>query len=388
MHEVSDVPGLPEEGQAEGQKGQENGTRKGRTTQQKIDKSGREIYEKGGQITVLTDKQCDVKSQTDEDKTYRVSYGLDKFTCECPYHLHGKGCRCKHIAAVQYMLLQETKSPPKEEKSIDEVELKCPKCKSKEYVKNGKDKECKSGEKQRYKCKKCKRRFRDNLGFEHRQTASLFITLVLMLNGMRIAPFRIQMVLQHLSVDVHVDTITRWLEHYVGVVEEYTSPIKPPNLGSELGADEKRQDVKGKENYFVMAMDLHTRFILAWCTTACKQRYDATELLKAAVAKAGKPYPILITDGLAGYHTAFKNVAGSLKGFFMHITHTERVQQHQQAGEGQQHVCRSYQPGPGDKQRELAGLPHLPAVLQLHPATQRNRRQDSSRGCRHHSTWP
>ena len=86
-------------GKRKGQKGQENGTRKGRTTQQKIDKSGREIYEKGGQITVLTDKQCDVKSQTDEDKTYRVSYGLDKFTCECPYHLHGKGCRCKHMAA-------------------------------------------------------------------------------------------------------------------------------------------------------------------------------------------------------------------------------------------------------------------------------------------------
>ena len=36
------------------------------------------------------------------------------------------------------------------------------------------------------------------------------------------------------------------------------------------------------------------------------------------------------------------------------------------------------QPGPGDKRREL-GLPHLPAVLQLHPATQWNRRQDSPR---------
>lgn len=61
-----------------------------------------------------------------------------------------------------------------------------------------------------------------------------------MLNGMLIPPFRIQMVLAHMSIDVHVDTISRWLEHYVTLVEKYANPIQPPNLGSELGADEKR----------------------------------------------------------------------------------------------------------------------------------------------------
>ena len=70
-----------QKGRRKGRKGQKKGPRKGRTTQQNIDSSGREIYEKGGQITVLTDKRCDVKSQTVEGKTYRVSYGLDKFTC-------------------------------------------------------------------------------------------------------------------------------------------------------------------------------------------------------------------------------------------------------------------------------------------------------------------
>ena len=188
-------------------------------------------------------------------------------------------------------------------------------------MKKGKDKECKSGEKQRFRCKKCNRRFGDNPGFERRQTAAVFITLALLLNGMGLGPSRIQVVLKHMNVDVHVDTIDRWLEHYVGLVEKYTSPIQPPNLGSALGADEKRRDVKGEENY-VMAMCIDTRFIPAWCTTACKQSHDATKLLKAAVAKAGKPYPILITDGLAGYHTAFKKVFGSLKGFFMHETST------------------------------------------------------------------
>ena len=143
--------------------------------------------------------------------------------------------------------------------------------------------------------------------------------MALLLNGMGLGSFRIQVVLKHMNVDVHVDTIARWLEYYVGLVEKYTSPIQPSNLGSGLGADEKRRDVKGKENYFVMAMRIDTRFIPAWCTAACKQSHDTTKLPKAAVAKAGKPYPILITDGLDGHHATFKNVFGSLKGFFMHI---------------------------------------------------------------------
>ena len=50
-------------------KGRKNGSQKGRTTGQKLDKNGREIYEKGGQITVLTYKRCDVKSQTVKGKT-------------------------------------------------------------------------------------------------------------------------------------------------------------------------------------------------------------------------------------------------------------------------------------------------------------------------------
>ncbi len=70
--------------------------RRGRTPQQNIDSGGRSIYGQGDQITVLTDRRCDVKSQSREGVTYRVSYGCGKFTCECPYHVAGKGRRCKH----------------------------------------------------------------------------------------------------------------------------------------------------------------------------------------------------------------------------------------------------------------------------------------------------
>ena len=326
-----------------------------------------------------------MKSQSREGVTYRVSYGCGKFTCECPYHVHGKGCRCQHIAAVEYMLLQNAESSAMKETIIDEMKLKCTECGSQEYVKNGHDTECKSGKKQRYKCKECRHRFRDNPGFEGRHTAAVFITLARMLNGMELSPVRIQLVLKHLTVDLHVDTVSRWLAHYATLVEKYTSPIQPPNLGSKMGADEKRQDVKGEEDC-VMAMCIATRAILARETTADKMSYDATKLLEAA--KAGKPYPILITDGLSIHHTAFKRVFGALKGFFIHISdiHIRNEFSDTSTQERVRHVRRSHQAGPGHKQRELAGLPHLPAGLQLHQAAQRNRRQDPGRGRRHQDT--
>ena len=272
------------------------------------------------------------------------------------------------------MLLKETVSSPKGKLIIGEVGQKCPECGKERYVLNGKD----DSGKQRYLCKLCDRRFRDNLGFEYRHTSPMFITLALMLNGAGMSPFNIQIMLEHLSVKVHVDTISRWLEYYVELVEKYTGTMQPPDLGSRLGADEKRQDVKGEENYFVMAMDLATRFILAWETTADKMSHDATNLLKAAKAKAGKP---CITDGLSGHHTAFKRVFGVLKGFFIHLRDIHMRNELANTSK-QERVNSTFagRTGPGHKQRELAGLPHLHTVS--HPPARRNRRQDAGRGSR------
>ena len=44
-----------------------------------------------------------------------------------------------------------------------------------------------------------------------------------------------------------------------------------------------------------------------------------TNLLQMAKAKAGKTRRIAITDGLSGYHIAFKYAIGILRGFTMHI---------------------------------------------------------------------
>lgn len=76
--------------------------------------------------------------------------------------------------------------------------------------------------------------FQDNLGFEYHQVLYLYITLALMLTGMGMAA-NIQMTLNHLGVEVHVDIITRTLKHYSSVADEYARTIKPPCVGGQVG---------------------------------------------------------------------------------------------------------------------------------------------------------
>ena len=108
-----------------------------------------------------------------------------------------------------------------------------------------------------------------------------------------------------------------------------------------------------------MAMGLAACFILAWEATTGKMSHDATRLLKAAKAKAGKPYPILITGGLSGYHTAFKKVFGALKGLFLYLCGIHIRNEFANTSK-QEKVNSTFagRTGPGHKRRELAGLPH------------------------------
>ena len=188
----------------------------------------------------------------------------------------------------------------------------CSDCKKRKYTRDGWY-HGRHEKRQRYRCTVCKRRFRDNLGFEYRQVPRLYITLALMLSGMGMAAANIQMTLRHLGVEVHVDTITRILEHYSSVVEGYARTVKPPCVGDKWGCDEKYQKVRGRESYVVAVMDLATRFVLAWDISPTKEKYDAAPLLRAARDMAGRIPRLFITDGLERYHIAFK-VFHMLKG--------------------------------------------------------------------------
>ena len=149
----------------------------------------------------------------------------------------------------------------------------------------------------------------------------LYISITISLYGMGLSVNNIHQTLMVLSITVHVDTITRWLEHYVDRVEKYTDTLKPPCPGEQWGCDEKRYHVNGKDWWIVAVMDLSSRFILAWDVSATKQKYNAVPLLKAAKRKAGKIPRMFITDGLPQFSIAFKKVFRTLKNIHIRDIH-------------------------------------------------------------------
>ena len=86
-------------------------------------------------------------------------------------------------------------------------------------------------------------------------------------------------------------------------------------------------------------------------------------------------------------HAAFKKAFGALKGLFLHLRDIH-IRNEFAKTKKQERVNSAFagRTGPGHKQRELAGLPHLHTLL--HQAARRNRRRDTGRGSRHHDIGP
>ena len=88
--------------------------RNGRVPEQATTRRGRKICAKGGQIRAPTGNIWDVASQGTEGRWRKVQFACGRSTCECAYHMTGKGCRCQHIAAVEHLVLAGTESPMRE----------------------------------------------------------------------------------------------------------------------------------------------------------------------------------------------------------------------------------------------------------------------------------
>ena len=143
------------------------------------------------------------------------------------YRTTGKGCRRKHIAAVEHALLISPGDALGRKVDVREQDLARPDCREK-YSRDGWY-HGKHEKRQRYMCVTCKRWVRDNLGFECRQVPRLYITtLALMLSGMVMAAANIRMTLKYLRVRVHVDAITSTPEHHTRAVGEHAKTLKPP----------------------------------------------------------------------------------------------------------------------------------------------------------------
>ena len=160
--------------------------------------------------------------------------------------LHFTRRRCKHIAAIEHVLLITDVAPHGKPITIKKPELQCPDCKSREYIRAG-PYPGKYEKRQTYQCRACGRRFRDNLGMEYRQVPHAHISLTLSGSGLSAAS--IQLALNDLGTKVHVDTITRILKHYVELTESYTDTFKPPCTMTAM------RNSSGVQAYIMAVMD-------------------------------------------------------------------------------------------------------------------------------------
>ena len=100
------------------------------SSEQAITRRGLKICQKGDQIKTLTENRWDVASQSTENVWYRVSFDGKAPTCECPYHIKGEGRRCKHIAAIEHILLISEELSHDNHITIKKPEVQCPDCNS------------------------------------------------------------------------------------------------------------------------------------------------------------------------------------------------------------------------------------------------------------------
>mgnify|MGYP001596690991 CR=1 FL=1 len=274
------------------------------------------ILEKGNP-EVLNDFTYLVPSQTDSSKKYQVTH-LDSYTCECEdfkRRCRGRGLYCKHIKAIVIFEKLKNSYEVEETPIKREVELiieqqqkdNCPYCNSSELIKRG-VRLTQVGEKQRYSCLACKKRFVLSAIPKIKGNAKLVcLAMDCFYKGLSYRDIADQFK-QFYGLDLHHETIRRWILRFSEVMERYTKTIKPEIKGV-WNADETlilTKEGKNKENtnyhYVWNVMDNESKFILASeCSGRSRSSKDAQHVFEEALKQNGKiPFQIIV-DGYAGY---------------------------------------------------------------------------------------
>ncbi|MEK6889451.1 MAG: DDE-type integrase/transposase/recombinase [Nanoarchaeota archaeon] len=281
------------------------------------------ILEKGNPET-LDEFTYLVPSQFDSTKKYRVTH-IDSYSCECQDYerrCNGKGLYCKHIKAI--LLFEKVKESYEVEPQINrEIELIidtpkkdiCPQCSSENLIRSGIRKTT-IGQKQRYECKNCHKRFVLSPIKNIKGNAKLVcLAMDCYYRGLSYRDISAQFK-QFYNLDLHHETIRRWILKFSNVIEKYSKTIQPKIKGV-WNADETlilTKEGKNKENtnyhYVWNVMDNKSKFLLASeCSGRSRKSTDAQKVFTEAYKQNGKiPYQIIV-DGYAGYQD------GCLKAF-------------------------------------------------------------------------
>jgi len=258
-----------------------------------------------------------VPSQNSEKK-YKVTH-IDSYSCECQdfqRRCKGKGLYCKHIKAI--LLFEKLKAKyevkPELEKEIEliiETPQKdlCPSCNSENLIKSG-IRKTKIGNKQRYECKDCHKRFVLSPIPKIKGNSKLVcLAMDCYYRGLSYRDISHQFK-QFYNLDLHHETIRRWVLKFGKIMEKYSKNIQP-NIKGVWNADEtliltKRGKDKKNPNknydYVWNCMDNKTKFLLASINSGrSRSSKDAQKVFTEALNQNGKiPFQIIV-DGYKGY---------------------------------------------------------------------------------------
>ena len=290
-----------------------SGRKKNASSLKSIECKAARILSAGDQIKCIGSGRWGVRSKP-EGQEYVVSLSENGCTCKCFYHVNRKGARCKHIVAVEMLLVSQANvQDAGEPMTLDKPDVRCPNCKSVKFCKNGNRYHKHRDPTQTFKCRKCNRRFTGKPGFEHRRHDPSMIIFCLMAFGFGISPNNISLMFANCGNRVHPATVARWATHYAGLVERYATTLRP-SAGYRWSADEKYKRVSGKECWLFSVIDTATRFVLSWETSTGKMNYDAAGLLDKARLATGFRPRVFVTDGLCPFRKAFKKIFWSGRG--------------------------------------------------------------------------
>ncbi|OIO41839.1 hypothetical protein COY00_02380 [Candidatus Pacearchaeota archaeon CG_4_10_14_0_2_um_filter_35_33] len=263
-----------------------------------------------------------VPSQFDSSKKYKVTH-IDAYSCECQdfeRRCKGKGLYCKHIKAI--LLFEKLKTSYEvEEKIKPEIELIiekplndcCPYCSSKNIIKFG-TRKTQIGEKQRFNCKDCQKKFVLSPIKNIKGNAKLVcLAMDCYYKGLSYRDIADQFK-QFYGLDLHHETIRRWVLRFVKVMEKYSKTIQPKNVTNIWHADETmvrtkkgNRKVGADYEYKWNVMDKGTQFLLASEVSGhTRSKKDAQKVMTEAYRQNGKiPYQI-ITDKLPSYQDGIR----------------------------------------------------------------------------------
>lgn len=200
---------------------------------------------------------------------------------------------------------------------MENEEIICPNCKSKEVVKRGYINTNIDGKKQRYYCKSCKKKFIPRNAFYKMRNNSQKITCAMDLFYRGLSTRDIQRHFQaFFPHNSDHSTILRWIRKYSLKIADFTDGLKL-QTGSYVELDEmeysRRESPKrkGKDvNWFVDCIDAKTRFMVSSAYVKARNKEALESVILNMKGKTGDQVKVVMTDSLNAYDNLVEKTFG------------------------------------------------------------------------------